>query len=41
MSDIAARTLVGLGYTDVWDLAGGMDAWVAAGRQLVIKPQGA
>jgi rhodanese-related sulfurtransferase len=41
MSDIAARTLVGLGYTDVWDLAGGMDAWVAAGRQLVVKPQGA
>lgn len=40
MSDIAARTLVRLGYTDVWDLAGGMDAWVAEGRTLTVKPQG-
>ncbi|MGI8650031.1 MAG: rhodanese-like domain-containing protein [Rubrobacter sp.] len=35
MSDEAARTLVGLGYTDVWDLGGGMDAWQSAGFDLV------
>ena len=34
MSATAARTLVDLGYTNVVDLAGGMDAWVAAGLQL-------
>lgn len=32
MSSIAADTLVGLRYTDVVDLAGGMVAWLAAGR---------
>jgi len=31
MSDIAARELVGLGYTDIWNLAGGMVDWEAAG----------
>ena len=31
MSDIAARELVGLGYTNIWNLAGGMVAWEAAG----------
>lgn len=34
MSDEAARTLVELGYTDVWDLGGGMDAWRSAGFRL-------
>ncbi len=34
MSDEAARTLVELGYTDVWDLDGGMDAWRSAGFRL-------
>jgi rhodanese-related sulfurtransferase len=30
MSAEAARTLVRLGYTDVWDLGGGMRAWEKA-----------
>jgi len=37
MSDIAARTLVKLGYTDVWNLDGGMAAWTEAGYQLQRK----
>jgi len=31
MSAIAARTLVKLGYTDVWNLDGGLVAWADAG----------
>ena len=31
MSSIAAEKLVDLGYTNVWDLAGGMVAWEQAG----------
>ena len=34
MSAAAAETLVGLGYTDVWDLEGGMIAWQEAGLPL-------
>ncbi len=34
MSEIAAGKLVSLGYTDVWNLAGGMVAWEAAGFPL-------
>jgi rhodanese-related sulfurtransferase len=34
MSAIAAETLVGLGYTNVWNLDGGMVAWEQAGLPL-------
>jgi rhodanese-related sulfurtransferase len=34
MSAEAARTLVEVGYTDVWDLGGGMRAWEKAGFPL-------
>ena len=34
-SAIAAQALVGLGYTNVDNLAGGMNAWTASGRQIV------
>ncbi len=34
MSADAAETLVGLGYTNVWDLGGGMEAWREAGLPL-------
>ncbi len=35
MSAIAGQTLTGLGYTDVIELRGGMEAWEAAGRPLL------
>ena len=34
MSAIAAETLVGLGYTNVWNLSGGMSAWEQAGLKI-------
>lgn len=40
MSAIAAEALVKAGYTDVWDLAGGMEAWKASGQPLLERPPG-
>lgn len=40
MSAIAAATLVGLGYTNVTELAGGMEAWTASGLPLQTRPPG-
>jgi rhodanese-related sulfurtransferase len=34
MSQIAAETLVSSGYTDIWDLQGGMVAWEEAGYEI-------
>jgi rhodanese-related sulfurtransferase len=33
----AAQTLLNLGYTNVWNLDGGMNAWQSSGRALVQK----
>jgi len=35
MSAIAAETLVGLGYTNIWNLSGGMAAWEQAGLKII------
>lgn len=37
MSEEAAATLVGLGYTDVYNLVGGFNAWVEAGLPLAAQ----
>jgi rhodanese-related sulfurtransferase len=37
MSEEAATTLVGLGYTDVYNLVGGFNAWVEAGLPLTTQ----
>ncbi|MDQ7028931.1 MAG: rhodanese-like domain-containing protein [Ardenticatenia bacterium] len=37
MSTIAAQTLVSLGYTNVFELDGGFNAWQASGRELLFK----
>jgi rhodanese-related sulfurtransferase len=39
-SAIAAQTLIDLGYTNIENLAGGMTAWTASGRQLVDLKRG-
>ena len=39
MSEIAAKALVKQGYTDIWDLQGGMVAWEAAGNAVLHNPQ--
>ena len=33
----AVKTLLGMGYTNVWNLDGGMNAWTASGRTIVQK----
>ena len=38
MSDLAARDLVKLGYTNVWNLDGGMNGWSEAGFPVLRKP---
>ena len=36
-SAVAAQTLLDLGYTNIWNLDGGMNAWTSSGRTLVQK----
>jgi rhodanese-related sulfurtransferase len=38
MSNIAAETLVRLGYTNVWNLVGGMVDWRQRGYPLIGGP---
>jgi rhodanese-related sulfurtransferase len=35
MSEGASRALLDLGYTQVWDVPGGMIAWERGGRELL------
>ncbi len=37
MSEEASRALLSRGYTQVWDVPGGMNAWRASGRNVVNK----
>lgn len=37
MSTQAAQTLVAMGYTNVWEIDGGMNAWQNAGYELVMN----
>jgi rhodanese-related sulfurtransferase len=39
MSAVAARTLVKLGFSNVWNLDGGMVEWERQGYELIHKPQ--
>ncbi len=39
MSEIAARTLVRLGYTNIWQLKGGMVEWRQQGYPLLDSPK--
>lgn len=37
MSEEASLALTELGYTQVWDVPGGMNAWTASGRELLMS----
>ncbi len=37
MSEIASRALIDKGYTQIFDVQGGMSAWQASGRALIEK----
>lgn len=37
MSAEAAQVLAELGYSQVWDVPGGMNAWTASGRELLVR----
>ncbi len=37
MSEIASKALAEKGYTQVWDVPGGMIAWEASGRKIIEK----
>jgi rhodanese-related sulfurtransferase len=37
MSEQASQSLIDLGYTQVWDVPGGMYAWQSSGRSLIQK----
>ena len=37
MSAVAAQALIELGYTDVVELDGGMHAWEASGRSVLVE----
>ena len=39
MSNIAARTMVGLGYRNIWNLDGGMIEWEKQGYEIIHKSQ--
>ena len=39
MSAAASKTLAGMGYTNVFDVPGGMIAWEAAGYELLTEPE--
>ena len=39
MSSDAAQTLTRLGYTNIWDVDGGMMAWEKEGYQLIQAPK--
>ncbi len=39
MSSVAAKTLTRLGYTNIWDVNGGITAWEKEGYQLVGAPK--
>jgi len=39
MSTVAAKKLASLGYTNIYELDGGFNAWKASGRPLIVQQQ--